>query len=69
MSAFYPGAGTDVVPIVMFPYITSWLLLDSQPKSEFGAKLDPGFERPKFLSDLDQVLKKIGFIKVIRQRN
>jgi hypothetical protein len=65
MSAFYPGAGTDVVPIVMFPHITSWLLLDSQPRSEFGSKLDPGFERPKFLSHLDQVMTQIGFTKAV----
>jgi hypothetical protein len=65
MSAFYPGAGTDIVPIVMFPHITSWLLLDSQPRSEFGSKLDPGVERPQFLSHLDQVMTQIGFTKAV----
>lgn len=35
MSAFYPGAGTDIVPPVLFRNIKKWLYMDSQPNSEF----------------------------------
>ena len=36
MSAFYPGAGTDIVPVILFRSIKNWLYMDSQPNSEFG---------------------------------
>ena len=36
MSAFYPGAGTDIVPPVLFRSIKNWLYMDSQPNSKFG---------------------------------
>jgi hypothetical protein len=39
MSAFYPGAGTDIVPPVLFRSIKNWLYMDSQPNSEFGEGL------------------------------
>ena len=35
MSAFYPGAGTDIVPPILFRSIKNWLYMDSQPNSEF----------------------------------
>jgi hypothetical protein len=39
MSAFYPGAGIDIVPPVLFRSIKNWLYMDSQPNSEFGEGL------------------------------
>ena len=67
MSAFYPGADIDIVPLVMFPDITSWIYLDSQPRSEFGSNLYPGFERPLFLSRLDNAMNQVGFYKMVVQ--
>lgn len=33
MSAFYPGAGTDITPPILFRNIKNWIYMDSQPKS------------------------------------
>ena len=44
MSAFYPGAGLVFSPVILFPEIKTWYYLDSQPASEFGSKISPGFE-------------------------
>jgi len=60
--AFYPGAGLDVAPFILFPEIADWYCMDSQPWSEFGAK--PGYERPHFLARLDQVMGQIGMKKI-----
>ena len=59
MSAFYPGAGTDLAPPVLFPGIKTWWYMDGQPRSEHGD--DPVFYRPDFLGRLDQVMSQCGF--------
>lgn len=59
MSAFYPGAGTDLAPVVLFPDIKNWWYMDGQPRSEHGK--DPVFYRPKFLGRLDQTMRQCGF--------
>ena len=58
-SAFYPGAGTDLTPPVLFPDIKTWWYMDGQPRSEHGD--DPVFYRPKFLGRLDQTMRQCGF--------
>jgi hypothetical protein len=58
MSAFYPGAGTDLAPPVLFPDIKTWYYMDSQPQSEHG---DVVLYRPKFLNELDQAMQRCGF--------
>ena len=58
MSAFYPGAGTDLTPAVLFPEIKTWYYMDSQPQSEHG---DVVLYRPKFLNELDQAMQRCGF--------
>ena len=62
--AFYPGAGLDVAPIVKFPAVKVWYLMDSQPASEFGRHITPGCERPNFLARLDRVMSQIGLEKI-----
>ena len=59
MSAFYPGAGTDFVPPVLFPDIKTWWYMDSQPRSEYGDYTD--FYCPTFLNRLDQIAFQCGF--------
>ena len=60
-SAFYPGAGLDIFPPIMFRSIKNWIFVDSQPKSEFGADEYEGFERPKFIEQLKQIMKQNDF--------
>ena len=59
--AFYPGAGTDLVPPTMFRTIKHWIYMDSQPRSEFGNKVDPGYARPIFIPSLLQTMDQNGF--------
>lgn len=59
MSAFYPGAGTDLAPPVLFPTIKSWYYLDSQPRSEYGSY--PIISRPTFIKSLDQTMTQCDF--------
>jgi hypothetical protein len=58
MIAFYPGAGTDLSPPVLFPEIKTWWYMDSQPQSEYG---DVILHRPKFLNQLNQTMNQCGF--------
>ena len=62
LSAFYPGAGLDVFPLIMFRSIKEWIYMDSQPRSEFGDNLYEGFERPKFIEQLKQIMEQNGFL-------
>ncbi len=58
--AFYPGAGLDIAPIVLFPHITEWYYMDSQPMSEFGSTIFEGCERPRFIERLKTIMGQIG---------
>jgi hypothetical protein len=59
MSAFYPGAGTDLTPPVLFPEIKTWYYMDSQPRSEYGDTVT--LYRPRFIETLDQTMTQCGF--------
>jgi hypothetical protein len=59
MSAFYPGAGTDLAPPILFPAIKTWYYMDSQPRSEYGAY--PILSRPTFIKRLDQTMTQCDF--------
>ena len=59
MSAFYPGAGTDLTPPVLFPEIKIWWYMDGQPRSEYGS--NPAYYRPRFLGQLEQTMNQCGF--------
>jgi hypothetical protein len=61
LSALYPGAGTDIFPVVMFRNIKQWRCMDSQPNSEFGDQIFPGLERPRFLTQLKQIMSQNDF--------
>jgi len=60
-SAFYPGAGHDIIPLVMYRYIKKWIYFDSQPMSEFGDNLYEGFERPNFIKQLIKIMEQNDF--------
>jgi len=57
MSAFYPGAGTDIVPPVLFRSIKKWLYMDSQPNSEFGE----GVYKTRFIPTLLTIMLQNEF--------
>jgi len=59
MSAFYPGAGIDMVPPVLFPHIKTWYYMDCLPASEQCA--NPIYARPYFLSRLNRAMSQCGF--------
>ena len=59
MSAFYPGAGTDLAPPILFPTIKTWYYMDSQPHSEYGAY--PILSRPAFIKRLNQTMTQCDF--------
>ena len=61
-SAFYPGAGTDIFPLIKFPEIKEWYYVDSQPSSEHGELLFEGSYRPKFIEELKEIMEINGFI-------
>ena len=60
-SAFYPGAGTDIVPPIVFRSIKHWTYMDSQPRSEVGNDFYKGFSRPQFIPTLITVMNQNGF--------
>ena len=60
-SAFYPGAGIDIVPPTLFRSIKQWFYMDSQPRSEFGNKIENVYARPRFIPKLITVMNKNGF--------
>ena len=65
LSAFYPGAGLDIFPVIMFRDIKEWVYMDSQPRSEFGDNLYEGFERPKFIEQLKKIMEQNDFLLTI----
>jgi hypothetical protein len=60
MSAFYPGAGTDIVPPVLFRNIKNWIYMDSQPKSEFGNEIGTGY-RTQFIPKILTIMLQNNF--------
>jgi hypothetical protein len=60
-SAFYPGAGTDIIPAILFRSIKKWIYMDSQPRSEFGNDNYEGFSRPKFIPKLLKIMDQNEF--------
>lgn len=68
-SAFYPGAGLDIFPMVMLEDITLWICMDSQPNTEFGLNADAGLERPRFVDQLKQTMKQNNFELQLKNKN
>ena len=67
MNAFYPGAGTDLAPPVLFPEIKTWYYMDSQPRSEYGDTVI--LYRPTFLDQLNQIMRQCGFERLAVTNN
>jgi hypothetical protein len=61
-TALYLGCGTDVAPLLALQHtIQKFVLVDSQPASEFGHLVRPGLERPRFLATMRAALYSSGF--------
>jgi hypothetical protein len=64
-TAVYIGAGIDVLPLLLFRNIRTFIYIDSQPLTEFGSsELHEHFSRPKFTMNFTQTMKKIGYNKL-----
>jgi hypothetical protein len=48
MSAFYPGAGTDLIPPVLFPEIKTWWYMDQ-------------LSYPDFIDHVERAMNRCGF--------
>ena len=59
--AIYIGANIDIEPILLYKNIKNWVLVDSQPFSEFGIDRRKGFERNYFIPELLKVMEKNNF--------
>ena len=61
--ALYIGAGTDILPVIMYPSIKDFYYIESQPTSEFGILGfdDNKFYRKNFLSNLSNVMYNNNF--------
>jgi hypothetical protein len=60
--AVYIGAGLDITPVIQNNEILDWILVDSQPSSEFGIERKKGFSRPNFVPNLKDIMMKKDFI-------
>ena len=56
MSAFYPGAGTDIIPVILFRNIKNWIYTDSQPNSVFD-----NVSKTKFIPKMLSIMIQNGF--------
>ena len=68
-SAYYPGAGTDIVPPIVFRSIKMWHYMDSQPNSEFGNNTYEGFSRPRFIPELIQIMNQNDFELKLKEKD
>lgn len=64
-TAVYVGAGTDIIPVLLFKNVGTFIYIDSQPLTEFGLlELRPGYARPNFPNKFAMVIAKFGFRKI-----
>ena len=68
-SAYYPGAGTDIVPPIVFRSIKKWYYMDSQPNSEFGNDMYEGFYRKQFIPNLLQIMNQNDFEFIKKEKD
>lgn len=63
-TAVYVGAGLDIVPVLRFKNIKTFIYVDSQPLTEFGSiEPRPQYMRPEFPLKLYKLMTKHGFDK------
>ena len=67
--AIYIGAGLDILPVIQNNDILDWILVDSQPSSEFGIDRKKCYSRPKFISNLKNVMIEKDFICQSENKN
>ena len=60
-TAVYVGAGTDILPLLLFPNIREWIYMDSLPRSEWGTL--PSTPSTTFLPLLHSLLQANGWRK------
>jgi hypothetical protein len=60
-TAVYVGAGTDILPLLLFPTIREWIYMDSLPRSEWGTL--PSTPSTTFLPLLHSLLQASGWDK------
>jgi len=64
-TAVYVGAGTDIIPVLLFRNIGTFIYVDSQPLTEFGSvEPCPEYARPKFPHKFATTISKFGFRKI-----
>lgn len=69
-TAVYVGAGIDIIPILLFRDIKTFIYIDSQPATEFGSSLlYPGYERPRFPGLLLNTMKRLGYVACKQSTN
>lgn len=61
MNAIYVGAGTDILPLLLFPTIREWIYMDSLPRSEWGTL--PSTPSTTFLPLLHSLLQASGWVQ------
>jgi hypothetical protein len=60
-TAVYIGAGTDILPLLLFPTIREWIYMDSLPRSEWGTL--PSTPSTTFLPLLHSLLQASGWVQ------
>jgi len=61
-TAVYIGCGTDVAPLLGLQHtIQKFVLVESQPASEFGHHVGKGLDRPHFFKEMRAALLTSGF--------
>ena len=60
-TAVYVGAGTDIIPLLLFPTIREWIYMDSLPRSEWGTL--PSTPSLTFLPLLHSLLQASGWVQ------
>jgi hypothetical protein len=64
-TAVYVGAGTDIIPLLLFRNVGKFIYIDSQPLTEFGSlEPRPQYARPNFPYIFDTTIAKFGFRKI-----
>jgi hypothetical protein len=64
-TAIYVGAGIDIIPVLLFRNIGTFIYVDSQPLTEFGSiKFCPEYTRPDFPKKFAMTIAKCGFRKI-----
>ena len=69
--AIYIGAGTDIIPVIVLDNITEYILIDSQPCSEYGMYLYENADlfRNYFVPNFEKIMLNNNFILTQKKDN